>query len=297
MIKCNTTAKRLMEILFGVLLVVSMTFVECEANQKKSPLNTEAFRKILRQYTTGTLADYTVVRQDKLVSFQQSLLAKPDISPFKTEEAKRMGMGLFSTDGFYCLAYGNTAEAVKYYDVYYRLLRELPLRDLADIDTKPSSSMEAFLKNPSKTTDAELDKIVREIDKKVITNLEKLAATPEGIQFAIDFFYAVEIESLYLVSQTVIQSDGKSQGAIATLAVAENDIRFIEKLLATVERDVIQKKTFKVSEKKAVLSPVMKILKKKAGKLGKSDAVAILKIVSPERKRIVNGGIIGNGAK
>jgi len=293
MIKFVHTAKQSLAILLGALLVVSMISGESTAAQQKAPMNSEALRQVLKQYNTGTLADYVSVRTDKLVSFQRSLLANPDISRFKTEESKRMAMGMLGIDGFFCMAFGKNAEAAQYYEAFHRLAQELPLRDLADIDMRPSAAMEAFFKDPAGRSDAELDKMARELDQKMLANFDKLASTHEGIDFAVDLFYGSEIEAIYLVAQMVIQSDGKSAGAIATLAAEEKNIAFVEKMIAAVESDPMQKKISEVPEKKAILNPVMKTLKRRDGKLGRAEAAVILKTVSTERKKIANGTIVG----
>lgn len=295
MVKFVNTAKLSLAIGLGALLIVSMISGTCAAAQQQPP-NTEALRKVLRQFTTGVLADYIAVRTDKLVSFQRSLLVDPDISRFKTEESKRMAVGVLSIDGFFCMAFGRNAEAAQYYEAFHRLSRELPLRDLADIDMKPTAAMEAFFKNPAGTSDADLDRIAKELDRKMIANLDKLASTREGIDFAIDMFYGSEIEALYLVAQMVIQSDGKSPGAIAALTGEQNNVVYVQKLIAAIESDPTQKKISQVPERKAILTPVMKILKKK-GNLGRADAEAVLKLVSPERKKIAGGASAGKTAK
>ena len=283
---------------FAILVIALLAFGGIsEAGQESPPLNIEAVRQVLKQYSPAALTEYIVVRKDKLVSFQSSALAKPDSSVFKTEDAKRMGMGLLIADGFYCLAFGKNAEAAKYYEAYYRLSRELPLRDLANIDMKPSPAMEAFFKDPTKMSDADLNKLDQEWNRKVIANLEILAASTDGIHFAVDLFYAMEIESIYLVAQSVIQSDGKSEGAIAALAGEENNIKFVEKLMAAVHTDPSQRIVFEISEKKAFLTPIVNLLKKKAGKLSKADAKEVLKMVAPERKKIATGILVEKKAK
>jgi len=297
MITFARTAKRSLTILLGALLAVSMISGTCAAAQQKSPVKSEALRQVLRQYTTGALADYVAVRTDKLVSFQRSLLASPEISRFKTEESKRMAMGMLAADGFFCMAFGKNAEAAQYYEAFHRLAQELPLRDLADIDMRPTAAMEAFFKDPAGRSDADLDKVAKELDQKMLANFDKLASTHEGIDYAIDLFYGSEIEAIYLVAQMVIQSDGKSAGAIAALAAEEPNIVFVQKLIAAIEGDPIQKKISEVPEKKPMLTAVMKTLKRKDGKLGRAEAASILKLVSTERKKIANGTIVGKTAK
>lgn len=283
--------------LLGSLLVITMISGTCAAAGQTPSPKAEAFRKALKHYNNTVFADYITVRTDKLLSFQPSLLANPDISRFKSGKAKQEAMGVVGLSAFYCLAFGKNAEAAKYYAAFYRLADELSLRDLADIDMRPSPAMEAFFKDPAAATDADLDKVVRELDKKMVVAFGKFASTQEGIDAAIDMAYGTEIEALYLLSQMVIQSDGKSAETIAAMAAEKANIVFAQRIIAAVEGDPTQRKISQIPERKRLLDAVMKTIKRKDGKLGKADAVAILKIVSPERKRIVSGGATGKGAK
>lgn len=295
-------AKQLVVRVFVVFLVVVAMFVTGTSAQAETPAVAtgtaeEALRAVLREYAPMALSEYTSVRQDELVSFQGNLLIASVVAPFTTPEAKRMAMGLMLTNGFYCLAFGKNAEAAKYYEAYHQLADELALRDLADIDMTPPASLKTFFADPSAADDAQLSQIVKDMDQKLITNLEILASQPAGVDLAVDLFYAVSIESFYLVAQMVVQCDGKSEGALLALANEAKNADVVVKALAAVESDPRYATICEVPEKKAVLDPVLALLKEKAGKLGKSDAETILKLIAAERAAMVAGTIAGKDLK
>jgi len=225
------------------------------------------------------------------VSYQPSLPARLDPAVFETAEARRYALGICTADIFYTALFDKKEEMAVYVLTAKKLIDTSGIRNHFDLDKLNEKDL-AMLDDPKSMTEEDIGLILSRVDDMTKKIFMKLSNAPKGIDPIVDVSFATAVESLYLISQLVLQSDGGAQ-ALAALANEQGTIEYLMQLMTAVESNAYLKTICELDEKRLVLDPILALYKKKSGNLTKEDGKAILSIIAPVRQKMVTGTLKG----